>query len=166
LGDAVVPRGRLPEPVEVLKARGGRPAAARGQSERPGPAAAAPACPRWLDKPARREWKRLSAGLVRLGLLCPLDGAVFTIFCVSFSQWRAAAEKLQAEGPVYARAGLAKLSPLTLAAAGSAKLALDCAEKLGLTAGARRRLGIALPRPQAEQPPLKARFFSTGGESG
>ena len=49
-----------------------------------------PTCPRHLDKDAKAEWKRISAELIKLGLLTSVDRAALAGYCQSYSRWVAA----------------------------------------------------------------------------
>jgi P27 family predicted phage terminase small subunit len=155
-------RGRLPDTAEAHRLRGS--ARSRNQQERPGPAAGKPACPKWLDREAKREWRRVVGELVRLGVATKLDKAVLAVYAASWSEWKQATERLQAEGPTYQSARLEKASPLVGVAGAAAARMIDAADRLAMTPAGRRRLGLAAPRPESGPSRLKARFF--GGESG
>lgn len=53
-----------------------------------------PACPRWFDKIARAEWKRVAPELHRLGILTSVDHAVLEGYCVSYSMFVRAAREI------------------------------------------------------------------------
>lgn len=59
-----------------------------------------PTRPKFLDKLATKEWKRIIAALADLDLLRATDTGVLASYCVAYSRWQQAEEKLAAEGPV------------------------------------------------------------------
>ena len=70
------------------------------------PAATLPA-PRFLDREARREWRRVAPALFKLGLLTELDRGPLAAYCQAFStfiQARDAIKRMAALDPVFSRA--------------------------------------------------------------
>lgn len=65
----------------------GNPGKRKINDREPKPKSVAPAMPGWLDAPAKVEWKRCAPGLVRLGLLTEVDGAVFAAYCTAYSDF-------------------------------------------------------------------------------
>ena len=73
--------GRKPKPpaIRLLEGHAGhRPI----NMDAPKPRPIAPSCPTWLERDAKREWRRVAPALERLGLLTEIDGSanVGTIF--------------------------------------------------------------------------------------
>jgi P27 family predicted phage terminase small subunit len=90
--------GRRPKPTALKELEGNPGKRALNQSE-PHPGGIAK-CPPHLDKDAKREWRRLSAELISLGLLSVCDMAAFAAYCSAYSRWVAAEKNLQKFGMV------------------------------------------------------------------
>lgn len=56
--------------------------------------------PAWLDKDAKREYKRITAALADLDMLRATDVGVLASYSVAYSRWIAAERKIAAEGTV------------------------------------------------------------------
>lgn len=82
-------RGRPPKPTN-LKLLNGNPGKRKISQNEPKPKPIAPKCPKWLDKEAKREWKRLASELEKVGLLTQIDGSIFAAYCQSWSLFVAA----------------------------------------------------------------------------
>lgn len=85
--------GRPPKPTH-LKVLAGNPGKRPLNKNEPKPKPIAPKCPSWLDKEAKREWKRVAPELERLGLLTVVDGATLAAYCQSWSMYVAAQQKI------------------------------------------------------------------------
>jgi P27 family predicted phage terminase small subunit len=59
-------------------------------------------CPRHLDNEARREWRRVSTELERLGLLTSADRAMLTAYCQCWSHSMRAEKDIQRYGQLVA----------------------------------------------------------------
>jgi P27 family predicted phage terminase small subunit len=59
-----------------------------------------PKMPDFLDKGARKEWRRIIAALADLDLLKATDTAVLAMYCVAYSRWQTSEEQLTKEGTV------------------------------------------------------------------
>jgi P27 family predicted phage terminase small subunit len=55
-------------------------------------------CPSFLDKEAKREWKRIVTALADLDVLKATDSSVLASYCMGFSRWKAAELTLAKEG--------------------------------------------------------------------
>ena len=84
-----MPGGRPAKPTAV-KLLEGNPGQRRIKPE-PQPARGVPSCPAWLDPDAKREWRRVTPELDRLGVLTLIDRAALSAYC------QAAARVMQAE---------------------------------------------------------------------
>lgn len=84
-----MPPGRPPKPTH-LKVLAGNPGKRPLNKDEPKPKPIAPKPPSWLDKEAKREWKRVAPELERLGLLTVVDGAALAAYCQAYSMWVAA----------------------------------------------------------------------------
>jgi phage terminase small subunit len=56
--------------------------------------------PIWLDKDAKREWKRIVTALSDLDMLRATDVSVLASYVVAYSRWIAAEKKIVAENTV------------------------------------------------------------------
>ena len=84
-----MPGGRPARPTSI-KILDGNPGKRRIKPE-PQPQRGAPPCPAWLDVEAKREWRRVTPELDRLGLLTVVDRASLAAYC------QAASRVMQAE---------------------------------------------------------------------
>lgn len=90
-------RGPAPKPtaLKLLDGNAGHRPINRGE---PRPRPVAPKCPAWLDREAKREWKRIAPALERLGLLTEVDGAALAGYCQSYARWKQCQEVLARDG--------------------------------------------------------------------
>lgn len=94
--------GRPPKPTALkLLQKTARPDRMKNE---PKPPVRAPSCPTWLHREAKREWRRLSPLLVKLGLLTDLDRSSLSAYCQSYARWYEA-EKLIVEEGMYFETG-------------------------------------------------------------
>ena len=61
-------RGRKPKPT-AIKELEGNPGKRPLNKNEPKPEKTAPKCPTWLDKEAKKEWRRMSKSLEAIGIL-------------------------------------------------------------------------------------------------
>jgi P27 family predicted phage terminase small subunit len=78
--------GRKPKPTN-LKILQGNPGKRKIPENEPKPAKTMPKCPPHLDKIAKKEWRRFSTVLERLGLITEIDGSAFAAYCDQYSRW-------------------------------------------------------------------------------
>ena len=95
-----MPAGRKPTPTN-LKILHGNPGKRPLPVNEPKPAPLAPKCPRWLNKEAKKEWRRIAPQLERLGLLTELDMANLAGYCHSYAQMIEAQAYLAKHGLSY-----------------------------------------------------------------
>ncbi len=93
------PRGRVPQPTAVKKAKG-NPGQRKLNDEEPKPEVEAPPCPDFLSEYAREEWESIVPILLRNGLLTSLDGAALAAYCAAYGRWREAEEQIASSGIV------------------------------------------------------------------
>ena len=80
--------------------------------DEPKPPAVIPKCPTWLDKEAKKEWRRMVTELDPLGMLTLIDRSVLARYCDNFSKWMAAEKALQKMPMVKFNAkGYAEINP-------------------------------------------------------
>ena len=91
--------GRKPKPTN-LKIINGNPGKRKLNENEPKPRGEA-RCPQWLHPNAKKEWRRLSAELKRLGLLTSMDMAAFAVYCESYAQYRECVEFTHRHGSTY-----------------------------------------------------------------
>ena len=92
-----MPGGRPPKPLE-LKVLHGTDRADRRPAN---PVKVAPkkvSCPKWLDKIASKEWRRIVKLLYSLKLVTELDVAALASYCNSYSLLQKAQEEIDARG--------------------------------------------------------------------
>ncbi len=53
----------------------------------PNPSKNVPKCPPHLDKIAKKEWRRFTPTLERLGLITEIDGSAFAAYCDQYARW-------------------------------------------------------------------------------
>ncbi len=73
-------RGPAPKPTR-MKVLAGNPGKRPLNRREPQPKPGLPRCPAQLSEEAKREWKRISKELDRLGLLTVLDRAALSAYC-------------------------------------------------------------------------------------
>jgi P27 family predicted phage terminase small subunit len=92
-------RGPPPKPTR-LKAAAGNPGHRPLNPAEPRPAVAVPACPTWLPKRAKAEWRRITPELHRLGLVALIDAVALASYCVAVAELEEATRTLEKEGRV------------------------------------------------------------------
>ncbi len=91
--------GPAPKPTR-LKALAGNPGKRPLNRHEPQPRSGLPRCPTQLSEEAKREWKRISQELERLGLLTVLDRAALSAYCQAWGRWIEAEERLRQHGVI------------------------------------------------------------------
>lgn len=89
-------RGPAPTPTALKIARGAQPC--RINRLEPVAIEGDPTPIIVLDADARAEWDRLLPILRAMGVLSKGDGAALTVYCVAFSDWKAAREDVDKDG--------------------------------------------------------------------
>ncbi len=64
-----------------------------------------PACPSWLSKEAKKEWKLVVPGLHAMGLLKKIDRNVLTQYCDAWAKWCQMSQYIDDKGVMYAIRG-------------------------------------------------------------
>jgi P27 family predicted phage terminase small subunit len=151
-------RGRKPKPT-VLKIARGNPGKRRLNEHEATPEVKVPPAPDELDEIAKKEWARMSTLLLQHGLLTELDRAAFAGYCVSWSQWTQAMEKVQQLGPIIkAPSGFPIQNPYLAVANHALKTMQGLLVEFGMTPASRSRVHASngAASPDAAR---KARFF-------
>ena len=91
--------GRRPAPTK-LKLLSGNPGKRRLNEREPEPASRLPEPPDHLSDEAKREWDRVGALLLVVGLVSELDRAALAAYCQAWARWVEAEEALRQYGVV------------------------------------------------------------------
>ncbi len=103
----------------------------------------APACPSWLDREGKAEWKRVVPELDRLGLLSKLDRAVLAAYCDVWSKFVGLRKVLKDDGLIgVGHRGRPVKHPGWQMYRDSLSLCLKLWTQLALTPNARLRMEI------------------------
>lgn len=110
-----------------------------------------PSPPAWLKDEALEEWRRISPQLVSLGVVGKIDEAALAVYCLTYSQWLEAEEKIKEFGAVVATAsGGVKINPWVTIANKLKSDMLKFLSEFGLTPSSRSRLSINPPESKDE----------------
>ena len=133
-------RGRKPTPT-AIKELEGNPGKRKLNENEPKPERKAPACPKWLDKDARKEWHRLAKKMEAIGVLTEVDMAAFAAYCQSYARWKEAEEFITEHGTlVRTPSGYWQQVPQVSIAQTYMKQMGKFATEFGLTPASRSRL--------------------------
>lgn len=110
------------------------------------PKAAIPPCPAHLKPHAKKEWRRISKHLHRLGLLTQIDRAALAAYCQAWARWVEAEEKL-AEKPdvVKTKNGNIIQNPYLAVSNRAHDQLMKCAAEFGMTPSSRTRAVTEAP---------------------
>ena len=92
-------RGRKPKPTAVKQLAGNpgkRPLNDREPQFRAPDAA--PYVPRWLNDPAKAEWRRIVGLLLEAGVYTEVDRAALALYCQAWGRWVIAEQKIERTG--------------------------------------------------------------------
>ena len=92
-------RGRKPTPTSLRVLRG-NPGHRPLPENEPPVRIEIPRCPRELSPTAKKEWRRITPELARLGLLTRIDRAALAMYCDHYGRWLEAIAALQKYGVV------------------------------------------------------------------
>jgi P27 family predicted phage terminase small subunit len=150
--------GRKPKPT-ALKALAGNPGKRPLNKSEPH-FTGTPSCPSWLNKEAKKEWKRVVAELSALDMLRGVDTAALAAYCQSYARWRSAEQMVEQEGQTVAEPILnkqgelighrVKRHPATTIAREAQAAMLKASSLFGFDPSSRSRLFIA-PKPQKSE---------------
>jgi P27 family predicted phage terminase small subunit len=90
----------MPNPPKPTRLRviTGNPSRRPLNQDEPRPKLGIPPCPKFLNKPARAEWKRITPLLLEVGLLSQIDRAALTAYCQAWGRWADAEQMLSKVG--------------------------------------------------------------------
>ena len=133
-------RGRKPKPT-AMKELEGNPGKHPLNTSEPKPNKKAPACPKWLEPEAKKEWRRLAKQMEAIGILTEVDMAAFAGYCQAYARWKEAEEFLTQHGSmVRTPNGYLQQVPQVSIAQTNMKIMLKFCEQFGLTPSARSRI--------------------------
>ena len=92
-------QGRKPKPTAVKQLEG-NPGKRELNTKEPKPQKKAPACPKWLDDEAKKEWRRLSKQMEQMGILTEVDMTAFAGYCQAYARWKEAEEFISKHGAI------------------------------------------------------------------
>lgn len=135
-------RGPAPKPTSIRFPNGTQP-----NSLEPRPERVAPPMPTYLDEDAKKEWKRLSKMLLRIGVLTEADGMSLACLCQAWSTMVKAQKKLSETGMLLKTpSGYVQQSPLIGIVNNCSETVSRLSREFGLTPSSRSRI-IAHQQP-------------------
>ncbi len=133
-------RGRKPTPT-AIKQLEGNPGKRQLNENEPMPEKKAPACPKWLELDAKREWRRLAKKMEQMGILTEVDMAAFAGYCQAYARWKNAEEFITQHGMIFKTpSGYWQQLPQVSIAQTYLKQMNRFAEQFGLTPASRSRI--------------------------
>ena len=133
-------RGRKPTPT-AIKELEGNPGKRPLNEREPKPAKKAPACPKWLEDEAKKEWRRLAKKMEMMGVLTEVDMAAFAGYCQAYARWKEAEEFISLHGTIVKTpSGYWQQVPQVSIAQTYLKVMNRFAEQFGLTPASRSRI--------------------------
>lgn len=133
-------RGRKPTPT-AIKELEGNPGKRPLNENEPRPTKKAPACPKWLEPEAKKEWRRLAKQMETIGILTEVDMAAFASYCQAYARWKEAEEFLTQHGTIVKTpSGYWQMVPQVSIAQTYNKIMTKIATEFGLTPSSRSRI--------------------------
>lgn len=133
-------RGRKPTPT-AIKELEGNPGKRPLNEREPKPVKKAPACPKWLEDEAKKEWRRLAKKMEMMGVLTEVDMAAFAGYCQAYARWKEAEEFISLHGTIVKTpSGYWQQVPQVSIAQTYLKVMNRFAEQFGLTPASRSRI--------------------------
>lgn len=133
-------RGRKPTPTAIKEPEGNPGKRALNERE-PKPQKKAPACPKWLENEAKKEWRRLARQMEQLGIMTQVDMAAFAGYCQAYARWKGAEEFITQHGSIVKTpSGYWQQVPQVSIAQTYLKIMNKFAEQFGLTPSSRSRI--------------------------
>ena len=145
-------RGRKPKPT-AMKELEGNPGKHPLNTSEPKPNKKAPACPKWLEPEAKKEWRRLAKQMEAIGILTEVDMAAFAGYCQAYARWREAEDVISQHGSVFRTpSGYLQQLPQVSISQQSQKTMHALAAEFGLTPACRTRIIAGGNAADAEDP--------------
>ena len=149
-------RGRKPTPT-AIKELEGNPGKRPLNSNEPKPVKKAPACPKWLEPEAKKEWRRLVKQMETLGILTQVDMAAFAGYCQAYARWKEAEEFITQHGSIVKTpSGYWQQVPQVSIAQTYLKIMNRFAEQFGLTPASRSRIIAGNDRGGGDEDEMEA----------
>lgn len=144
--------GRKPVPTN-LKLLRGNPGKRKLNDREPQPNPGKPRVPSHLDDEARREWHRMADKLLELGLLTEIDRAALAAYCVAWSRWVDAENKVRQYGLVMLSPdkGWPIQSPYLAIANKAMEQMRALLVEFGMSPSSRSRIQTTAPKPPQDQ---------------
>ena len=98
-----------------------------------------PACPHWLKKVAKNEWRRVVPVLSRLGLLSTIDRVALAGYCQAYARWEQA-EKVIDHGMIYHTKNGVQAIPQVFIAQKYLQICKSLCAEFGMTPSSRGRM--------------------------
>ena len=133
-------RGRKPKPT-AMKELEGNPGKHPLNTSEPKPNKKAPACPKWLEPEAKKEWRRLAKQMEAIGILTEVDMAAFAGYCQAYARWKEAEEFITQHGTIVKTpSGYWQQVPQVSIAQQNLKIMQSFCSEFGLTPATRARI--------------------------
>jgi P27 family predicted phage terminase small subunit len=156
-------RGPNRTPTAVLEARGSWRGSKRKDKGANCKALGTAQRPQWIKGAAKDEWERLSPKLRDLGILTPLDRAMFSVYCELWKEFLEAKKIIDKDGPILTTdRGHQVKHPAVRMMHDAADRLLKIAREFGLTPSSRASMDFDIQSIQDNQETWlkgKARFF-------
>lgn len=144
-----MPAGRPRKPTALKVAAGTNRKPKKGTEPRiePQPDAGVLPCPDHLDAVAAKEWGRITAHLLALGLLTVVDHAAIAAYCLAWSRWVEAEKQVTKNGlvEVGSRGQLTRSPYVDIANAAMGKM-LETMREFGMTPSSRSKVAAVKPQ--------------------
>ena len=135
-------QGRRPIPT-ALKLLAGNPGKRLLNQNEPKPEKKIPSCPDSIAGEARKEWRRMSRRLARLGLVTEIDRAALAAYCRAWQVWSDAVEEVRKTSAVVkAPNGMPMLNPYLSVELRAAKQMKSFLVEFGMTPSSRSRIEV------------------------
>jgi P27 family predicted phage terminase small subunit len=140
--------GRKPVPTN-LKVLRGNPGNRPLNKNEPKPERSIPRPPKFLNKLAKKEFRRVARLLFPLGLMTELDMPALAAYAESFARWAEAVEKIEGEGmmAVGSKNGHLYQNGYVGIANSAMKQMMSIATEFGMTPSSRARVSVPTNKP-------------------
>ena len=147
-------RGRKPKPT-AMKELEGNPGKHPLNTSEPKPNKKAPACPKWLEPEAKKEWRRLAKQMEAIGILTEVDMAAFAGYCQAYARWREAEDFITQHGSIFKTpSGYVQQVPQVSIAQQNLKIMQSFATEFGLTPACRARIVASGGAAESDDDPM------------
>ena len=103
-----------------------------------------PRCPAWLEPEAKKEWRRMSRQMEKLGILTQVAAAAFAGYCQAHARWKEAEEFISKHGTIFKTpSGYIQQVPQVFIAQTYLKIMKNFCSEFGLTPSGRSRISTS-----------------------